>query len=272
MAEETWAKYKTYLQTLGYSPSTKSQYSLYARSYLEYSRGAYSKSTVLAFLALYTKHSGTTRRFITYIVKSLFRFLEKPWPLDKREMPKLSRPKRPVLSQAQVRQLVEIASVNPLDHALVTLDAILGARREELARIQLADYLPPHIRIRTAKGGDERVRYIGDKACAVIDWYLVTRSSPSSFLFVSKYGTPLTPTAMSVLFRKMAVQAGIPKGIGWHAIRRSVVTWLFEGGMREREIQEVFGWKSLAMPAQYIQLSQIQVNEQVKKIHPMLRE
>lgn len=272
LMEESLAQYKAYLQTLGYSPSTRLQYARIAQNFLEYSKGSFSRDIVLAYLALYSTRSGTYRRFITYALKSLFLFLVKSWPLDKRESPKLSRPFRPLLSQDDITKLLQIVSGIPLEHALVTVDAVLGARREELTRIQLDDYQPPNIRVRTAKGGDERVRYIGEEACEVLNRYLDVRRSASPYLFVSSRGVALTPTALSLIFRRMADKAGIPKGVGWHAVRRSVVTWLFDGGMREREIQEVFGWKSVAMPGQYVQLSRGDIEEKVRGAHPRLRQ
>ena len=54
-----------------------------------------------------------------------------------------------------------------------------------------------------------------------------------------------------------------------NSIRRGVITWLFQAGLRERELQDVGRWKSPAMPAVYVQLVPGQVDKEVQKKHPM---
>ena len=74
------------------------------------------------------------------------------------------------------------------------------------------------------------------------------------------------------MFRTYADQIGLPDGVGLHAIRRGVATWLFNAGMRERELQDVGRWKSPSMPAVYVQLVPGQVDREVQKKHPMWRK
>lgn len=240
--------------------------------YLYESGGKLTRNSVFSYMRKYERKSGTYRRWIMYVLKSLFENAKVEWPFAKRELPKLSKPSQPYLSVHDAERLIEIAKPSFLDHALIRLDAATGARRDELSRVLVEDYSRPYMRIRTAKGGEERTRTLDSDTCNALDKYKRHRRSKSPYMFVSQQGVPLSPQTLSIRFRKLAKQAGFKKGTGWHAIRRGVVTWLFEGGMRERELQEALGWKSAVMPGKYVQLVAGKVEEKVVAAHPFFKK
>lgn len=269
--DNTLAQYKSYLTTLGYSSTTQRDYARAARDFLESAGGSYSRQIVFAYLATYADQSSTYRRWLMYALKSLFAFTRQPWPVDKREIPKLSKAQRVALTVDEVNRLIVASSENPLDRALLAVDSILGVRRKELSEMLVADYIRPNIRVRTAKGGEERVRYLGEDVSDIVDRYLETRRGKSPYLFVSLQGVHLSVQSLSIRFRRLADTAGIPKGVGWHGIRRGVVTWLYQAGMREKELQELFGWQSPVMPHLYVQLVEGEVDQKTRDMHPMLK-
>ena len=270
--DELYSQYTSYLNFLSLSEETKYQYLRVVDDFLYQSGGNLTRDSVLRYMRKHEPKSGTYRRWIMYILKSLFENAKVEWPFAKRELPKLSKPYQPHLRVADAEKLIGVAKSSPLDHVLVRLDAVTGARRKELSEVLVDDYSRPYIRIRTAKGGEERIRTLDPDTCNAFSVYLKQRRSSSPYMFVSAQGVPLTPQTLSVRFRRLAQQVGFKKGTGWHAVRRGVVTWLFEGGMREREIQELIGWKSIAMVGKYTQLSPGAMEEKATGIHPFFRE
>ena len=270
--DELYDQYSRYLSFLGLAAESQYQYLRIVDDYLAETGDDLTRDSVQSYMRKYEQKSGTYRRWIMYILKSLFENAKVEWPFVKRELPKLSKPSQPYLRVEDAEKLLAVAKKSSLlDYALVRLDAVTGARRKELASALLEDYVRPHIRIRTAKGGEERVRTLDDVTCAALDAYLKKRRSKSPALFVSSQGTPLTTQTLSTRFKALAKSAGFKKGTGWHSIRRGVTTWLFEGGMRERELQEALGWKSAVMPGKYVQLVAGNVEKQVIATHPFFK-
>jgi len=88
-----------------------------------------------------------------------------------------------------------------------------GCRREELARIRKRDYDDNSILIRTAKHG-QRVRHlIPDSLKPIFEAYRPKQH---------------TPTALSIMFHRICLKAGIKveKGYSFHSIRRTLRTLL----------------------------------------------
>lgn len=266
--------YEDNLRLRGLTDDSQYRYIRIAEAYLaslgeDTRSGVLSRETVMSFLRSFSETSGSYRRFVMYVVKGLFEAANVKWPFTKRDLPKMSRPSRPYFTIDEMQSLLDIARPSALDYTLLRIDAVTGARREELSRMLLEDYVPPTIRVRTAKGGEERIRTLDRDTVLAVNRYLITRRSKSNALFVSRNGVPLSTQMLSKRFRRLADRAGIKKGIGWHAIRRGVATWLFKGGMRERELQDALGWKSPAMPSQYIQLVASEVEAKIIAVHPM---
>ena len=270
--DELYSQYASYLEFLGLASESQYQYLRIVDDYLYQSDGNLTRDSVLKYMRKYESKSGTYRRWIMYILKSLFENAKVEWPFAKREIPKLSKPFQPYLKVEDAEKLLVIAKESSLlDYALIRVDAVTGARRRELANVLLEDYTRPHIRIRTAKGGEERVRTLDAGTCNALDAYIKKRRSKSLALFVSPQGTPLTTQTLSIHFKALAKSAGFKKGTGWHSLRRGVTTWLFQGGMRERELQEALGWKSPVMPGRYVQLVAGDVEKRVVATHPFFK-
>lgn len=265
------SRYKSELEFRSLAPATVYRYLRIVSWYLEHSRGVLSRATAVAFVN--DVPGQTQKKLALNVLKGLFRVAGASWEFTGREAPKASAPRRPYLTIRQARALLQNASNDPLAYALLRLDMILGARREELSRMQVSDYKPGEatIKVRTAKGGQERIRKLDLDTCRILDAYLRIRRSRTEYLFVDKTGRPLSVGSLTVLFRRLADATGIPKGVGWHAIRRGVTTWLYQAGMREKELQELMGWKVATMPHNYIQLVPGQVDEMAQARHPLIR-
>lgn len=265
-------RFEDMLRFRGYTPDTAYRY----LRIVEQFTASYplTRDGVIGYINSLQDTSSTYRRWVMYVLKLLFLTERAEWPFSAREMPKLSPAKRPFLTLADFRRLLDISKRSPLDHALLRVDAVTGARRHELVKMRVADYnrAKKTLLVRTGKGGEPRVRALDDETCSVLDRYLDSRRYESDFLFISERGVPLSTTTLSKRFRKMAQRAGFDSGVGWHAVRRGMVTWLYRAGMRERELQEAMGWKSASMPHLYVQLVEGEVEKKVRALHPLFKD
>ena len=125
---------------------------------------------------------------------------------------------------------------------------------------------------RLAKGEDTVVRVMDKTTCDILDKYIRLRGipvDPSEFLFVKRGGRAVTIEYMAAMFRGYRTQLKWPPGVGWHSLRRGLTTWLYEAGMREKEIQDLMGWKSPEMPGRYIKLVDTKLAEKAARINPL---
>ena len=267
--DELLATYEEYLNFANYSKETKQRYLRIAEDFLDASRGVMTREAVMKFMQQHEAKSGTYRRWTMYVIKSLFTQARIVWPFNKREMPKLSKPKQPYFEFAAFEKFLEGAKTSLLDYALLRVDAVTGARRVELSSLLESDYVRPTLKIRSAKGSEDRVRTLDAATCSALERYIRSRKSRDGFLFVSERGMQLTPLLLTKRFRVLAKSAGLAKGYGYHAIRRGLATWLYREGWRTKEIGELVGWKDETMPGHYVQLVAGEVEQKAKETHPM---
>ena len=257
------------LTSQGYPPATIYRYTQIADQFFRFSGGQLTRSNVEAFLALKGK-SGTYKRWLMYVLKALFTATETAWPLTRREVPRLSQASRPFLTVQMMQDLLKLSEENLLDHALLRIAVSTGMRRKELTRIRLGDYNPPVLLCRLAKGEDIKPRTLPLKTCAAVDKYLVSRPLnlliPLNPLFLTPRGQAITTEYLNAMAKKYQKALGWPSGMALHAVRRGFVTMMYENGFRERELQELMGWKTPTMPAVYIRLVPGQLDEKAKKV------
>ena len=265
--------YENQLRFTSCKEGTIYRYIRVSRLFLEFSKGNLTREEVIRFINSMQGSSSTYRRWVVYALKGLFKAAKRDWVLDRREMPKLSKPNQPFLNLEQVESILDLAKDKPLHYALFRLMAALGCRREELVRMRDYDfdYAKSQILVRTAKEEDNYIRTLDAQTCEILKLYLKSQGSRTSnqvSLFLLPTGRPVSISYLASLFRTYATKLGLDKGTGWHSFRRGLVTWLYEGGMREKELQELMGWRSPEMPSRYIRLSSSEVDKKALGIHP----
>lgn len=264
--------YKQYLDFMQYEVETSYRYLRIAEDFLSYSEGKLSRDEVMAYLGEYSDCSSTYRRWIMIVLKGLFQACGVQWPFSKRELPKISKPSQPYLKFEQAELLIkEALALSPLDYALVCVDAVTGARREELTEMLREEYSQPYLVVRTRKGGNTKTRTLDPGTCSALDTYLSQRRDSSPYLFVNTRGEQFSPQGLTERFQVLQKRCGFKKGVGWHSIRRGVATWLYRNGMKEKEIQELIGWKTPSMVSRYIQLEAGEVEKKAEGANPMFR-
>jgi len=111
------------------------------------------------------------------------------------------------------------------------------------------------IRIRTGKGGRERLTILSPRLLVVLRAYW-RLAKPSVWLFPG--ATPTRPVAIDTarsVFHRARVQAGLPDGYSPHSLRHSFATHLLDAGTDLVLIQHLLGHRSIKTTSGYIHVS-----------------
>lgn len=186
-------------------------------------------------------------------------------PADRVVLPKKQpKPKGTVYSAEQLRQLLDFFRSDVLE-TLIQLTATYGLRRSEVCglRWEAVDFEQETITIcHTAVSSKDGVIYADStktrSSCRTLPLtatmaqylkdvrqqqeknraFLGEAYVDSGYVCVAADGTPLTPNAVSMHFRRMIKKSGLPY-IRFHDLRHSVATLLHSVG---RDIQDIQGW------------------------------
>ncbi len=135
------------------------------------------------------------------------------------------------------------------DRAILELFYSTGIRRSEMTRLDLGDYdgSTNTLLVRKGKGGKSRMLPIGERAAAWLDLYLI-QSRPhfhhlpqQTALFLSGYGSRITPNYLGNWIKKLMIRCGIDKPGSCHLFRHSCATDIHRGGADICYVQEMLG-------------------------------
>jgi integrase/recombinase XerD len=211
-----------------------------------------------------------------------------PWPgiklpaLPKRQPKPFSREAAGQIVQAVQDGAVERRDPWPeLDRAIVLVDLVTGARTAELLGANVGDVNRTRgseaIRL-LGKGDQERTVPLEPVLLDVLGAYLDTRRArfphlarkrgveegaspwdwwaPDAPLFVDRRGERLRDGALrymiKLIYRAAGVEALKPSGAATHAMRHTAATANAESGMTVVELMQMFGWRSLSTPQNYV--------------------
>jgi integrase len=78
-------------------------------------------------------------------------------------------------------------------------------------------------------------------------------ATPSEHLtfLVTEFGKPFTAAGFGNWFRDMCNQAGLPKGLSAHGLRKAAATHFADRGATAHELMAWFGWKTIAEAERY---------------------
>lgn len=157
------------------------------------------------------------------------------------------------LSAEEIRLLLAVPdTADPFglrDRAILELFYATGIRRTELANLDLGDFDPcdQTLHIRRGKGGKSRMLPVGQRAATWLGCYLGD-SRPRfdhlpgvTAMFLSGYGTRITPVYLGNWIKKLMKRCGIDKPGACHLFRHSCATDMHRGGADIRYVQEMLG-------------------------------
>ena len=173
-------------------------------------------------------------------------------------------PRGRALDQGELRELVNVCSKDATaagarDAAIIAIGYNAGLRRSELATLNLANYneRDGSLKILGAKGGKDRIVFIGQGAAvALADWLVVRGAAPGAlFNPINKGGKVAAPkrmTAQSVMVavQKRRLEAGL-QPFTPHDLRRSFISDLLDAGADIVTVQKMAGHADVSTTAKY---------------------
>jgi integrase/recombinase XerD len=147
------------------------------------------------------------------------------------------------------------------DAALIALAAKTGARRDELAKIEIADLHPVEdgcfsIRV-IGKGNKERTLYCDNGACAALKAWLTVRGDMPGALFCPinkggsmKAGASMTTTAVHGVLVKRVGEAGL-SDVSWHDFRRTFAGAALDAGEDLSKVAKAMGHSDVRTTTRY---------------------
>ena len=148
------------------------------------------------------------------------------------------------------------------DRAMLELLYAAGLRVSELVGLRTTDWDTDYNAVRVlGKGDKQRVALLGRSAR---DWLLrylrdgrpaLASGSSESWLWLNRFGGPLSARAVQLSVRRYAESAGLPQDVHPHLLRHSFATHMLDGGADVRVVQELLGHASVSTTQIYTHVS-----------------
>jgi integrase/recombinase XerD len=231
-------------------------------------------------LTFRTQHSRLTpvRRWFRWLVRNNHILHNPASDLDLPRMEK--RIPRTIFSADEVEHILVVPDIGtPVglrDRAMLETFYSTGVRRTELIHLKLYDVDRERatLTIRQGKGKKDRMIPIGERALAWVEKYL-REARPSlavepddATLFLTQYGEPFHPDAMSNLAREYIAQANLGKSGSCHTFRHTMATLMLEGGANLRYIQQMLGHADLSSTEIYTHVAIRKLQQIHAATHP----
>lgn len=199
-------------------------------------------------------------------------------PADSLETPAAWVPLPKVLSVQDVESLISRPegsdALTLRDKAMLETLYASGLRISELIFLRSGDInLREGFLICRGKGGKERIVPAGATARTALDRYIrearpALEKRPVETLFLTRRGKPFTRQGFWKVFRKYALQAGLPAKTSPHVLRHSFATHLLERGADLRSVQLMLGHSQITTTQIYTHVSRERLRAVYNKFHP----
>ena len=200
--------------------------------------------------------------------KNFYLFLEKEriitFQIDSLEKPKGAKKLPVCISFEEVEALLEQPDLSKpegqRDRAMLEVMYSSGLRISELLNLRMnqINFERGMVKI-IGKGNKERIVPVGDYALEYLNKYINDgRKNPkrnSDFLFLNRYGEPVSRVYFFLQVKKYAEQAGIQVEISPHTLRHCFATHMLENGAELRAVQEMLGHTNIATTKIYTNIS-----------------
>jgi integrase/recombinase XerD len=246
-------KFKQWMHSKRYSPSTIKTYSEALKSFLIFYRekpvAEITNEDVIVYNNDYILKNNLSASFQNQIVNAIKLFFqtirETKMMVDKIHRPKRSKLLPNVLSKEEVKSIIE-ALTNVKHKTMLSLIYACGLRRSELLNLTFKDIQSDRklLVIKQSKGKKDRIVPISDKIIEMLrDYY--KQYLPKTWLFEGQQeSTKYSDRSLEEVLKKSIRLAGINKPVSLHWLRHSYATHLLESGTDLRYIQELLGHSS----------------------------
>jgi integrase/recombinase XerD len=270
------------------SPNTVTSYCHDVEEFLKYVDCESAKVTseqITEYLGFVTS-KGLSKRTTAHILSSLRSYFDwcvqegevKENPCDRVDAPKLGKYLPAVLSLEEVTAILESVDLKKpfgkRDRAILEVLYGCGLRVSEAASLRISHvYLDEGFVNVIGKGDKQRLVPLGEVAADAIRAYLPDRPAPKErkyddYLFLNRFGTPLSRISIFNLVKDQAMAAGIQKEISPHTFRHSFATHLIENGADLRIVQEMLGHESILTTEIYTHIDTQTWHQSVLQHHP----
>lgn len=201
--------------------------------------------------------------------KNFFLFLKREKYFNE-DIPNIETPKKPeylpnCLSVEEVEDLLNAPNIEKpdglRDRAMLETMYASGLRVSELLALERSkvNFKKAIVSV-FGKGAKERKVPLGDFAIEYIQKYIdeVRSKNPgkdSKYLFLNRYGKPISRQYFFKQVKKYAAEAGIETAISPHTLRHCFATHLLENGAQLRAVQEMLGHTNIATTQIYTHIS-----------------
>lgn len=258
-------KFKYYLLSKRYSPSTIKTYTETVSTFLRFFSfkpiSEINHTDLIVFNNQYILQKNLSNSFQNQVVngvKLFFQIVEnKQLIVELLHRPRREKKLPNVLSKEEVKAILE-APKNSKHKAMLSLIYACGLRRSELLNLTLKDILSDRnlLIIRQAKGKKDRVVPISSKLIELLRSYY-KEWKPKTWLFEGQVeNTQYSARSLELVLKKSLKLACINKPVSLHWMRHSYATHLLENGTDLRYIQELLGHNSSRTTEIYTHVSQ----------------
>lgn len=246
-------------------------------------------ATARSWISHMTKVDGLAKASVARRVASLRTFfswaiqsgLAESNPFTDVDIPKRGKSLPKALDTADIGALLDSkrddSPAGLRDKAIVECLYASGIRAGELIGLDLEDVFRTGtdegaLRIRHAKGGQERYALIGSHALRALETYIkdgretllaAAASATTAALFLNRFGGRLSDRAIRRLFDRLGKSGKVGVKPTPHMMRHSFASHLLENGADIRVVQELLGHKDLSSTQIYTRIRP----KQLKDVH-----
>ncbi|MDO4681047.1 MAG: site-specific tyrosine recombinase XerD [Aerococcus sp.] len=202
-------------------------------------------------------------------------------PMEKIALPKTTRDLPETLTSEEIVRLLHVPDVStPLglrNRAILEVMYATGMRVSEIIELKTTDmhselgFIQVH-----GKGDKDRILPLGEIAQDWVERYLkIARPDlvekidpPHDFLFVNRWGKPLSRQGIWKNLKRDIKNAGITKLVSPHTLRHSFATHLLESGADLRVVQELLGHADISTTQIYTHIHAKHVQDTYNKSFP----
>jgi len=281
--DELLSKYESNLA----GAKRKNHYLNTARKFFEYADNL-DKETIGGYIKKLAREgkSPGSLNFAFRVIKRLFvvNGLEGEWPFHQGEAPPIGQREenKPALAPELIQTMIDAAksgTLGPDEACFLALSTTYGLRREEMYVLESKDidFKGNNIFISTVKMGRQRYHLIPPEI--------------KPYLERHDFNTRYSDTAMSQMFWRVINNSGLSafqsERLGWHSIRRTLITLLHQSGVDPFTVHQFMRWKGaqrdFAMDTRYhathfvglegkqVVAMEAQSDKEVFEKHPLLK-
>ena len=217
------------------------------------------------------------------VLRNFYRFLERRGlvrnaALAAVKSPKLPKPVPKALSEEDAQTALDSVGdfeseiwVGKRDLAVLTLLYGAGLRISEALSLKRGDVPLGETLTVIGKGRKQRAVPVLPLVASALGDYAAKipfSGAPSSPLFLSRRGLPMSAREAQSLMQRLRGQLGLPEKATPHALRHSFATHILQGGGDLRSVQELLGHASLSTTQVYTAMDTAALLATYSKAHP----